>query len=114
MCDMEQIYRLVRAKRRMLGLSQQELAALAGLRREKVNRFESGMEDIFLSDLARLLRVLGLELRAVEHGQASSGVGMAVERISDKQRQLVPAQLEEAAVLDGSKIKVIDWGRIPG
>lgn len=98
----------------MLGLSQQELAALAGLRREKVNRFEGGMEDIFLSDLARLLRVLGLELRAAEYSPSSSGNDMVVERISDRQRQLVPAQLEEAAVLDGSKIKVIDWGRVPG
>ena len=98
----------------MLGLSQQELAALAGLRREKVNRFESGMEDIFLSDMARLLRVLGLELRAAEYSPSSSSDDMVVERISDRQRQLVPAQLEEAAVLDGSRIKVIDWGRVPG
>ena len=98
----------------MLGLSQQELAALAGLRREKVNRFESGMEDIFLSDLARLLRVLGLELRAAEYNPSSSGDDVAVGPMSDRQRQLVPAQLEEAAVLDGSKIKVIDWGRVPG
>ena len=79
-----------------------------------MNRLESGMEDIFLSDLARLLRVLGLELRAAEHGASSSSVDMAVQRSSDKQRRLVPAQIEEAAILDGSKIKVIDWGRVPG
>jgi len=98
----------------MLGLSQQELAALAGLRREKVNRFESGMEDIFLSDLARLLRVLGLELRAAENSPSSSSVAIAVQHISGKPRRLVPAQIEEGAILDGSKIKVIDWGRVPG
>lgn len=98
----------------MLGLSQQELAALAGLRREKVNRFESGMEDIFLSDLAQLLRVLGLELSAAESGPSSSRDDSVIERISGKQPQLVPALLDEAAILDGSKIKVIDWGRVPG
>jgi len=111
---MEHIHRLVRAKRRIMGVSQQELAALAGLRREKVNRFESGMEDIFLSDLARLLRVLGLELSIAESGPPSSSDEIIVERISGKQRQLVPARLDEAAILDGSKIKVIDWGRVPG
>lgn len=97
----------------MLGLSQQELATLAGLRREKVNRFESGTEDIFLSDLARLLRVLGLELRAAEPS-LKSGVAMTGQRISGKQRPLAPARIEEGAILDGSRIKVIDWGRVPG
>ena len=111
---MEHIYRLVRAKRRLLGLSQRELAALAGLRREKLNRFESGMDDIFLSDLARLLRVLGLELSAAGRGPSSSTDDTAVEPISGKQPQLVPARLDEGAILDGSKIKVVDWGRVPG
>lgn len=109
MCYMEHIYRLIRARRRLLGLSQQELAALAGLRREKVNRFESGMEDIFLSDLARLLRVLGLELRAAEPDLSGSG-----DAKSGGQRQLAPVPIGDGAILDGSKVKVLDWGRIPG
>ena len=55
MCVKQHIYPILASQRRRLGLSQQELAARAGLRREKVNRIESKAEDVSLEELSRLL-----------------------------------------------------------
>ena len=83
-------------------MSQQELAARAGLRREKVNRVESKGEDIGLEDLCRLLDALGLELQLADKVQE--------ERAP---RASVPRRLREAAFIDGSKARVVRWGKLP-
>jgi transcriptional regulator with XRE-family HTH domain len=98
-------------RRRQRGLSQQKLADLAGLRREKVNRVESRGEDIGLHDLCRLLDALGLELSAVPKGRPKAAAGQpSAAGIAEA---LAPEDFRKAAFLDGSKIKVLHWGKIP-
>ncbi|MEW6470824.1 MAG: helix-turn-helix domain-containing protein [Actinomycetota bacterium] len=58
----------VRARRRQLGLTQEDLAALAGCARRTVNAIEGGKETIRLSVLLDVLGALGLRLR-VEPGR---------------------------------------------
>lgn len=92
-------------------MSQQQLAARAGLRREKVNRIESKGEDVGLEELARLLDAVGMELAVRRKGQAPHA---AVSRsLSEAERYLVPQSFEEAALVDGSKVRILSWGRIP-
>lgn len=99
----QHIYAALASKRRRLGMSQQELAARAGLRREKVNRMESRGEDVGLEDLCRLLDALGLELQLAEKAPE--------ERAP---RASAPRRIREAAFLDGSKARVVRWGKLPG
>ena len=66
------IYPILAAQRRRLGISQQELAKRAGLRREKVNRVESQGEDVGAQDLSRLLDAVGLRLSVHEKGEAAA------------------------------------------
>jgi transcriptional regulator with XRE-family HTH domain len=110
------IYPLLASRRRMLGMSQQELAARAGLRREKVNRVESKYEDIGFDELCRLLDVVGLEI-SVSAKAASSEKGARRERpqlsSSKYSHNLKPQSFEEAAFIDGAKAKVVDWGKVP-
>lgn len=60
--------RAVRRRRRDLGLTQEELAALAGLARRSVSAVETGKATIRLDIVLALLDVLGLRLR-VEPGR---------------------------------------------
>lgn len=88
-------------------MSQSELAARAGLRREKLNRIESRGQNIGIDELCRLLDVVGLELvvrekeRAVEQPESLSGP------------RLVPQELHKASFIDGSRAKILSWGKIP-
>lgn len=111
---------LLASRRRMLGLSQQELAARAGLRREKVNRLESKGEDIGLDELCRLLDAVGLELSVSDKGAAKSSArgsvrhrGHSSVRASQRSHSLVPGDFEKASFIDGAKAKIIDWGKVP-
>lgn len=81
-------------------MSQQELAARAGLRREKLNRIESKEQNIGVDELSRLLDVVGLELYVREKSALSV-------------RQLAPQEFQRASFIDGSKAKVVSWGKIP-
>jgi len=103
----------------MLGISQQKLAGLAGLRREKVCRLESKAEDIGLDDLCRLLDAVGLELvlspkagksskDPVERGSMRSLVSPA-----EAARRPAPRSFARAAFIDGAKARVVNWGKIP-
>jgi len=113
------IYPLLASRRRMLGMSQQELAARAGLRREKVNRLESKYEDIGLDELCRLLDAVGLELSVSDKRVASSARGSARQRqqlsvpASKQSHNLMPGDFEKAAFIDGAKAKILDWGKVP-
>ena len=97
---------MLAAQRRYLGISQQELAARAGLRREKVNRIESKGEDVGLDELCRLLDAVGLELHVGEKGQARSAS-------ADPVRRRQPQDFKKAAFIDGLKARVLDWGKLP-
>ncbi|MFZ4511533.1 MAG: type II toxin-antitoxin system Y4mF family antitoxin [Candidatus Nanopelagicales bacterium] len=62
---MDQLAVDVRARRRQLGLSQQELADLAGTSERFVRALEAGKPTVRLDKASAVLGVLGLELRAV-------------------------------------------------
>jgi len=101
-------------------MSQQELAARAGLRREKVNRFESKGEDIWMDELCRLLDAVGLEISVSLKGEANSSSLPSVVRRAELdsqlpgfERRLVPEEFHKASFIDGSKAKVLDWGKVP-
>ena len=113
----------VRAERTRRGLSQAELAELAGLSRETVNRLErGGVADLGVAKLATLLGALGLELavrardprpRRVDHvrrATTSANVShrdrlhadqliaaMTTGRVPRARRALVRAALEEVS-----------------
>ncbi len=53
---------IVRAQRRRIPLSQQELADLAGVSRTSIQRIEAGIDTTELSTLLKVLRVLNLTL----------------------------------------------------
>lgn len=88
-----------------MGLSQQELAARAGLRREKVNRIESKSEDVSLEELCRLLDAVGLEIVVREKCEAVS--------LPQSARRLAPREFDKASFIDGSKAKILSWGKVP-
>lgn len=101
----QHIYRRLASQRCKLGLSQQALAARAGLRREKLNRIESKGEDIGLDDLCRLLDAAGLELDVREKAKAPSSARAA--------RPRAPQDFRKASFIDGSRAKILDWGKLP-
>lgn len=91
-------------------MSQQELAARAGLRREKLSRVESREQNIGLDELCRLFDVLGLELVVREKGQASEQSRYPSAR---PVQQLALQEFHKASFIDGSKAKVLSWGKVP-
>lgn len=114
MCVKQHIYAVLASQRRRLGLSQQELAARAGLRREKVNRVESKGEDVSVEDLSRLLDAVGLELAVRAKGEApSQSSPSAAVPLSHSARQMLPQEFDRASFIDGSKVKVLSWGKVP-
>ena len=110
------IYPILAARRRALGLSQQELGQLAGLRREKINRVESRREDISLSDLGRLLDAIGLKLivTAKDSDEPLAGALPVKSLPSSNNHKLKPKRLSKAAIADGAKARIISWGKVPG
>lgn len=106
----QHIYPLLASQRRKLGMSQQELAARAGLRREKLNRIESRGQDIGFEELCRLLDALGLELYVREKGRADSSYEPESGQAG---RRLVPQEFHEASFIDGSRAKILNWGKVP-
>ncbi len=91
-------------------MSQQELAARAGLRREKLNRIESKGENIGLDELCRVLDAVGLELHVREKEPPAS---RPAGQISRGARRLAPKDFRKASFIDGSKAKILSWGKVP-
>lgn len=52
----------IQRKRKELGLTQQQLAAMAGLSRQSLNGIERGTVNVTLDNLGRLLDILGLAI----------------------------------------------------
>ena len=114
MCVKQHIYSILASQRRRLGLSQQELAARAGLRREKVNRIESKQEDAGIEELSRLLDAVGLELVVREKGEAlSSSPASSAASLPQSVRHSAPREFDKASFVDGSKAKILSWGKVP-
>lgn len=114
------IYASLVSQRRLLGISQQELAARAGLRREKVNRLESKGEDIGIDVLCRLCDAVGLELHVSIKGAADSPAVRPVaasarpdSRSPYPEHDLAPEEFNKAAFIDGAKAKILNWGKVP-
>ena len=115
MCVKEHIYRVISARRRVLGLSQQKLADRIGLRREKLNRVESKREDIGLGDLCRLMDALGLDLDVTVRPRASrSSKHRGADENVVTPASLIARNFDESGFIDASKAKIVSWGRIPG
>jgi transcriptional regulator with XRE-family HTH domain len=108
----QHIYPLLASQRRRLGMSQQELAARAGLRREKVNRVESKGESISFDELCRLLDAVGLEF-AVREKDLDLPSAPAAESLSNAARNLHPQEFHRASFIDGSRAKIVNWGKLP-
>lgn len=106
----QHIFAILASQRRRLGLSQQELAARAGLRREKVNRIESKGEDVSVEVLSRLLDAVGLALVVQEKSAAPLAHAAHAAHAA---RQLAPREFDEAAFIDGAKVKILNWGKVP-
>ena len=112
MCmDSHIIYSLLSSRRRELGLSQQELAQRAGLRREKVNRIESQKADVGLDELNRLLDVLGLQI-SVEKKPVAKRIVVS-EAAAQNSHGLMPDDFEKASFVDGSRARIINRGKVP-
>ena len=88
--------------------------------REKINRIESKGEDVSASELCRLLDAVGLELSVFLKGEAVSSAppsGAAYPRRSSSPAHLavkqVPREFHKASFIDGSKAKILNWGKVP-
>ena len=62
----------VRGRRQALGLSQAELASMAGVSRDWMNYFEGGKPTVELAHVLRVLDALGLHLE-LDEGEPSNG-----------------------------------------
>jgi HTH-type transcriptional regulator / antitoxin HipB len=69
----------VRGRRQVLGLTQAEVADLAGVSREWINSFERGKTTVEFGLVVRLIAALGLELDLAEGGHSSEGSGTSVD-----------------------------------
>ena len=113
MCVKQHIYPVLAARRRRLGLSQQELAVRAGLRREKLNRVESRNQNIGFDELCRLLDARGLELYVREKAKAYPSPEKSGVPSVHSAREPVPRAFHEASFIDGSRAKILSWGKVP-
>jgi transcriptional regulator with XRE-family HTH domain len=76
--DEQHLYRLIgerlRTRRMAMGLTQEDLAARAGIRRTSITNIESGRQKLPIHLLYQLCAILGVEIGAVLPTQAEIGV----------------------------------------
>lgn len=106
------LYNLLASRRRAQGLSQEALANRAGMRREKVNRIESKGEQVGLDEFCRLLDVVGLELSVQNKKPPNNRYSLGAGGQANPHGQ-VPSAFDEASLVDGSRARIVDWGKIP-
>jgi transcriptional regulator with XRE-family HTH domain len=73
---------LVREARRRAGLTQSELATLAGTTQSAIARLESGRPDVSLNDVIRLVRLCGLDVEVAIVPHDDSDMAQAERLIS--------------------------------
>jgi len=61
----EDIGAAIRARRKQLGMTQQDLAEIAGLQRQTISRVEAGNGAVTITTVARIADVVGLDLIVV-------------------------------------------------
>jgi transcriptional regulator with XRE-family HTH domain len=67
--DADELVKAMRARRRELGLTQEELANLAGIHRTQVVLYETGERTFKLDVGLRLLHALGMDLELRTRGR---------------------------------------------
>lgn len=83
------------------------------MRREKVNRVESKGENISFEEMSRLLDAVGLVLVVHEKDKALAVSPALSAALPDDARHWVPREFDKASFIDGSKAKVLSWGKVP-
>ena len=61
----ESIGAAIRTRRKQLGMTQLDLAQIAGLQRQTISRVEAGNGAVTIATVARIAAVVGLDLVAV-------------------------------------------------
>lgn len=80
----------VHDKRKELGISQVQLAKLAGLSRTTVNQLENGvLEDLGYTKLSQLLSILGLTFDAKVRTKKSPALKMAAQTASTSYKKIL-------------------------
>lgn len=84
----------VHKKRKELGISQAQLAKLAGLSRTTVNQLESGaLADLGYTKLHQLLGILGLNFYAKERLKKSPALKMAAQTASTSYKKILTSDV---------------------
>lgn len=63
----------IRTRRKRLGMTQQDVAEIAGLQRQTISRIEAGNDAVAVATVARVATVVGLDLLVrprYEHGRS--------------------------------------------
>lgn len=99
--QLAEIGTLIHARRRALGLSQEQLARLAGLSRATVNQLERGaLKDLGAAKLIALAGLVGISLSASARPQ-SNGLKMASVTAGVSQRRGLPPDVLAKALRSG-------------
>ncbi len=100
--QLAEIGTFVHARRRALGLSQEQLARLAGLSRATVNQLERGvLKDLGAAKLIALAGLVGISLSAAATPTRSRGLKMASVTASVSQRRSLPPDVLAKALRSG-------------
>jgi HTH-type transcriptional regulator / antitoxin HipB len=84
MSDMQELGELLHARRKALGLSQQQVAGANGMSRVTVSRFENGiLPEIGIRKVIALCATLGLELSVKDAAQLPNLRDLVAERGRD-------------------------------
>ncbi|GAB3428119.1 helix-turn-helix domain-containing protein [Massilia solisilvae] len=84
----------VHDRRKEIGLSQAQLARLAGLSRTTVNQLESGaLEDLGYTKLSQLLGILGLTFDAKERLKKSPALKIAAQTASTSYKKILTSDV---------------------
>lgn len=82
------------------------------MRREKISRLESKGESIGFDELCRLLDAVGLEL-AVREKSIEPSSPSSSDSPSRAVQSLPVREFREASFIDGSKARILSWGKLP-
>ena len=84
----QEIYQLIgrrlRARRRLLALTQGQVAAACGLRFQQIQKYEAGINAISLARLVMLSRVLNAPLTELLHGLQEMAQGVGSDAMADE------------------------------
>lgn len=84
MDSMSEIVRLLRAGRVLVGLSQEELADLAGISRQIVARIERGEDNVLLDSVKRVRSALEASGVVFIPSEKGRGPGLAERRVHER------------------------------